>query len=154
MTSPAPTATVADDPRSSPTAPTAVTSHDDTDDARRLAAALARWYAETLAGRRDARPLRDLFTPAVMQRVRCAVLREAARRAAGAPGQAAVVTVRSVRVQRHGDRYEVVVTVDDGTRATAVAATLHRRGEGWLVSDLARPEDRLPALPTPWLSPT
>jgi hypothetical protein len=120
-------------------------------EAERLAAALARWYVEALAGRRDVRPLRDLLTPAVTQRVRCAVLREAARRHAGSPTQRAVVTVRTVRVQRLGERHEATVVVDDGQRATAVAATLHRRGEAWLVSDLARPEDGLPALPSPWL---
>lgn len=131
--------------RTRPTAPTPTVA-----EASRLAGSLARWYSETLAGRRDVRPLQDLLTPAVTQRVRCAVLREAARRHAGSATQSAVVSVRSVTVQQHGARFEAVVVVDDGTRATAVACSLVARDTGWLVTEIARPDDRLPALRAPW----
>lgn len=134
------------DPRAA-AGPAAVTGPD------RLARALARWYVEALAGRRDARALRDLLTPAVAQRVRCAMLREAARRQAGRGTQSAVVEVRACHVRATGARHEATVVVDDGTRATAVVATMHRRGHGWVVSELARPEDGLPPLRPPWLAP-
>ncbi|MFT4745118.1 MAG: hypothetical protein ACI9AD_000967 [Nitriliruptoraceae bacterium] len=120
-------------------------------EAERLAGALAGWYAETLAGRRDVRQLRELLTPTVEHRVLGAVLRERARLRLGARRTPASVTVRRVIMQAVSDRYEAVVVIDDGVRCTAVTAVLHPGAAGWIVSELARPEDHVPALAPPVL---
>ncbi len=132
-----------------PTAPAALSEPERALEAERLAGALARWYAETLAGRRDVRQLRALLTPRVEHRVLGAVLRERARVRLGSPSTTASVTVRRTLVHAVGDRYEAVVMVDDGTRVHAVAAVLHAGAKGWTVSELARPEDGVPALTPP-----
>ena len=118
----------------------------------RLATMLARWYVEAIAGRRDTRALRDLLTPVVEHRVRGVVMREAARRRMGSPSASPVVSVRRCRVDEVGDRWEATVLLDDGDHVSAVATTLHHDGQRWLVSELARPEDRLPGLRPPFLA--
>ncbi len=62
-----------------------------------------------------------------------------------------MLEVRRVVVREAVDHYEALALVDDGTRTVAVAAVLHATDAGWRVSDLARPDDGVPALPVPLL---
>ena len=119
--------------------------------AERLADALGRWYLDALAGRVEVRQLRRLLTPTAEHRVLAAVLRARAAHRLGGPRPGTVLDVRRVVVQPAGDRFEAVALVDDGVRTTAVAAVLHPTTDGWRVSDLARPDDGVPALPAPLL---
>lgn len=69
----------------------------------------------------------------------------------GARRPSTVLDVRRVVVHEAGDRYEALALVDDGVRTVAVVAVLHPTRRGWLISDLARPDDGVPALPPPLL---
>lgn len=119
------------------------------DDVARLAAALGRWYWEVLDGRRDARQLRPLLTTACMQRVRSAVTARHRERLAGRVDALGSPEVRRTTTCWVDDVCEAVVVVRRGPRTTAVAITIQRTPTGLRVVDLARPEGRLTALPTP-----
>lgn len=119
--------------------------------AERLAAFLGRWYVDAQAGRVEVRQLRRLLTPTAEQRVLASVLRARARHRLGARRPGTVLAVRRVVVATCGDRFEVLALVDDGVRTVPVVAVLHPTRRGWLVSELARPDDGLPALPPPLL---
>ena len=119
--------------------------------AERLAAFLGRWYVDAQAGRVEVRRLRRLLTPTAEQRVLASVLRARARRRRGAWSPGTLLQVRRVVVSRRGTRFEALALVDDGVRTVAVVAVLHPTARGWLVSELARPDDGLPALRPPVL---
>lgn len=119
--------------------------------AERLTAALGRWYLDAQAGRVEVRQLRPLLTPTAEQRVMASVLRARARQQLGARRPRTTLEVRRVIVREAGEHYEALALVDDGVRTVAVAAVLHATDDGWRVSDLARPDDGLPALPPPLL---
>lgn len=117
--------------------------------AERLAELLGRWYLDAQAGRVEVRQLRKLLTPTAEHRVLASVLRARARHRMGAARPRTVLDVRRVVVRRAGDHYEALALVDDGRRTVAVAAVLHPTEAGWRVSELARPDDGVPALPVP-----
>lgn len=117
--------------------------------AERLAGALGRWYIDAQAGRVEVRQLRRLLTPTAEQRVMASVLRARARHRLGVRRPGTRLTVRRVLVSRRADHYEALALVDDGIRTVPVVAVLHPTRSGWRVSELARPDDGLPALPTP-----
>lgn len=117
--------------------------------ARRLTAALGRWYLDAQAGRTDVRQARALLTPRAEQRVTVSVLRAHARHREGGWRPGTRLDVRRVLVHAAGDHYEGLVLLDDGVRTVAVTAVLHATDKGWLVSDLARPDDGLPPIPVP-----
>lgn len=119
--------------------------------AKRLAAALGRWYLDAQAGRVEVRQLRQLLTPTAEQRVLAAVLRARARQRLGERRPRTGIAVRRVVVRDAGDHYEALALVDDGVRTVAVVAVLHPTDDGWRISELARPDDGLPALPPPLL---
>lgn len=119
--------------------------------AERLAAAVGRWYLDAQAGRVEVRQLRCLLTPTAEHRVRAGVLRARARHRMGAARPGTLLDVRRVVVREAGDHYEALALIDDGTRTLAVAAVLHPTTTGWMISDLARPDDGVPALPPPLL---
>ena len=119
--------------------------------AERLTAAVGRWYLDAQAGRVEVRQLRPLLTPTAEQRVRAAVLRTRARHRMGVDRPGTLLDVRRVVVREAGDHYEALALVDDGVRTVAVTAVLHPTESGWMISDLARPDDGLPALPPPLL---
>ena len=119
--------------------------------AERLAGFLGRWYLDAQGGRVEVRQLRRLLTPTAEQRVLASVLRARARHRHGARRPGTVLTVRRVVVAACGDRFEALALVDDGVRTVPVVAVLHPTRRGWLVSELARPDDGLPALPPPVL---
>lgn len=119
--------------------------------AERLAAALGRWYLDAQAGRVEVRQLRPLLTPTAEQRVLASVLRARARQRMGAARPRTTLEVRRVVVREVGDHYEALALIDDGVRTVAVAAVLHATDTGWRVSDVARPDDGVPALPVPLL---
>lgn len=119
--------------------------------AERLTAWLGRWYVDAQAGRVEVRRLRRLLTPTAEQRVMAAVLRARSRHRAGAARPATRLEVRRVVVRTAGDHFEALALVDDGVRTVAVVAVLHATSTGWRVSELLRPDDGLPALPTPVL---
>lgn len=119
--------------------------------AERLAAALGRWYLDAQAGRVEVKQLRQLLTPTAEQRVMASVLRARARQRLGADRPRTMLEVRRVVVREAGDHYEALALVDDGVRTVAVAAVLHATDSGWRISDLARPDDGVPALPPPLL---
>jgi len=95
------------------------------------------------------RQLRRLLTPTAEQRVLGSVLRARARHRLGDTRPATGLRVRRVIVREAGDHYEALALVDDGSRTLPVAAVLHPTRRGWVVSDLARPDDGLPAMPVP-----
>ena len=117
--------------------------------AERLAAALGRWYVDAQAGRVEVRQLRRLLTPTAEQRVMASVLRARARHRLGGRRPGTRLTVRRVVVAARSDHYEALALVDDGVRTVPVVAVLHPTTTGWRVSELARPDDGLPAVPTP-----
>lgn len=117
--------------------------------ARRLTAAIGRWYLDAQAGRTDVRQARALLTPRAEQRVAVSVLRAHARHREGGWRPGTRIEVRRVLVHAAGDHYEGLVLLDDGVRTVAVTAVLHATDTGWVVSDLARPDDGLPAIPVP-----
>jgi len=117
--------------------------------AERLAAALGRWYLDAQAGRVEVRQLRRLLTPTAEQRVLSSVLRARERHRLGDTRPATGLRVRRVIVREAGDHYEALALIDDGRRTLPVAAVLHPTSHGWVVSDLARPDDGLPAMPVP-----
>lgn len=119
--------------------------------AERLAAALGRWYLDAQAGRVEVKQLRHLLTPTAEHRVMASVLRARARQRLGADRPRTMLEVRRVVVRAAGDHFEALALVDDGVRTVAVAAVLHATDSGWRVSDLARPDDGVPALPVPLL---
>lgn len=137
--------------RSRPEVPSALTPTEQRQAAERLAGALGRWYLDALAGRVEVRQLRRLLTPTAEHRVVASVLRARAAHRLGASRPGTFLDVRRVVVQPAGDHYEAVALVDDGVRTLAVAAVLHPTDDGWRVSDLARPDDGVPALPAPVL---
>lgn len=119
--------------------------------AERLAAAVGRWYLDAQAGRVEVRQLRALLTPTAEHRVRASVLRAMARYRLGAERPGTLLEVRRVVVREAGDHYEALALVSDQVRTVAVAAVLHPTRDGWMISDLARPDDGVPALPPPLL---
>ena len=119
--------------------------------AERLTAAVGRWYLDAQAGRVEVRQLRPLLTPTAEHRVRAAVLRARARHRMGAMPPGTLLRVRRVVVRDAGDHYEALALVEDGVRTVGVAAVLHPTRRGWKISDLARPDDGVPALPPPLL---
>lgn len=119
--------------------------------AERLAGFLGRWYVDAQAGRVEVRRLRRLLTPTAEHRVMASVLRARARHRRGGWSPGARLTVRRVLVTRLGEHFEALALVDDGTRTVPVVAVLHATDDGWRVSDLARPDDGLPALAPPLL---
>lgn len=112
---------------------------------------MGRWYLDAQAGRVEVRQLRPLLTPTAEQRVRAAVLRARARHRMGAERPGTLLEVRRVVVREAGDHYEALALVHDQVRTVAVAAVLHPTSTGWMISDLARPDDGVPALPVPLL---
>lgn len=119
--------------------------------AERLAAALGRWYLDAQAGRVGVRQLRPLLTPTAEHRVVASVLRARARQRMGAARPRTTLEVRRVVVREASDHYEALALIDDGVRTVAVTAVLHATEAGWRISDLARPDDGIPALPVPLL---
>lgn len=95
-------------------------------------------FVEIEAGRRPRSQLAPLMTPMLYARLADVWVR------GGAPA-----TVLSVRIAGRGPRRcDVVAVVRRGVRCTAIALELvHHRRRGWLVSDVARPEQG--ALPPP-----
>lgn len=129
--------------------PTDLSSRQQRAAAERLASALGRWYVDAQAGRVEVRQLRRLLTPKAEQRVLASVLRARARHRLGVRRPGTRLAVRRVVVSPRSDHYEALALVDDGTRTVPVVAVLHATRSGWRVSELARPDDGLPALPTP-----
>lgn len=134
-----------------PPPPTALPPHQQHAAAERLAAALGRWYVDAQAGRVEVRQLRRLLTPTAEHRVMAAVLRARARHRRGVRRPGTRLGVRRVVVRPRVGHYEALALVDDGFRTVPVAAVLHPTRRGWRVSELARPDDGLPALVTPVL---
>lgn len=119
--------------------------------AERLAGFLGRWYVDAQASRVEVRRLRRLLTPTAEHRVMASVLRARARHRRGGWSPGTRLTVRRVQVTRLGAHFEALALIDDGVRTIPVVAVLHPTDNGWRVSELARPDDGLPALPVPVL---
>lgn len=131
--------------------PALLPAHRQHQQAERLAAFLGRWYVDAQAGRVEVRRLRRLLTPTAEQRVMASVLRARARHRRGDWCPSTLLRVRRVVVMARGTHYEALALVDDGVRTVPVVAVLHATRRGWVVSELARPDDGLPALPPPVL---
>jgi hypothetical protein len=98
----------------------------------RLAAAFAALYCEVAGGRRPAAQLARLVTPHLYARLVAVT---------GCPGRPLAVVVRC-----HGSlvgraAYEAVCVVRRGPRFGALAFRLCRVRDGWLVDDIACPDD-------------
>ncbi len=131
--------------------PSRLTPDEQTAAAERLAGFLGRWYVDAQASRVEVRQLRRLLTPTAEHRVMASVLRARARHRRGGWSPGTRLTVRRVQVRRLGEHFEALALVDDGVRTVPVVAVLHPTDAGWRVSELARPDDGLPALATPVL---
>ncbi len=138
-------------PRGPRPRPSALDAEEQLAAAERLAGFLGRWYVDAQASRVEVRQLRRLLTPTAEHRVMAGVLRARARHRRGDWSPRTRLTVRRVLVTRLGDHYEALALVDDGVRTVPVVAVLHATDDGWRVSELARPDDGLPALPAPVL---
>jgi len=125
------------------------------EDADRLVPALARWYLEYLAGQRPLTQVDGLLTPAVSERLRARrVALCAARGGIPDPTVAGAHVVSTQLRWTSGSRCEALALVQRGRRTTALAITLQRLPDRWRVTDLAGPEDGVPALhATPVPSP-
>lgn len=109
--------------------------------------ALARWYLEYLAGHRTLDQVGGLITPAVAERMRRRRQVPTARdRRTPDPAIAATVVTGTALRWVSDTRCEAVVLVTREGRTTAIAMTLQRHPDRWRVTDLASPEDGVPAL--------
>lgn len=133
-------------PRSRPTAARRITRPTDPAEAERLVPALARWYLEYLAGHRGLEQLGDLVTPAVAARLRHRRGDARGSPTVPDPAVAATTVVRSTLRWPSDTRCEATVLVLRDGRTTAVAITLQRHPDRWRVTELASPEDGVPAL--------
>lgn len=116
------------------------------DEAERLVPALARWYLEFLAGHRTLEQLGDLITPAVSARLRRRQLDARGEPVIPDPRVAATTVVRAELRWTSDTRCEATVLVVRDGRTTALAITLQRHPDRWRVTELASPEDGVPAL--------
>lgn len=116
------------------------------DEAERIVPALARWYLEFLAGHRTLDQLGDLITPAVADRLRRRQLDTRGQPVVPDPGVAATTIVRAALRWTSDTRCEATVLVLRDGRTTALAITLQRHPDRWRVTELASPEDGMPAL--------
>lgn len=109
----------------------------------RMARAFTVLFLEIEAGLRPRRHVRRLMCPVLYARLSDVWIK---------PG-GEVARVLSLHGQRDAPGiYDVVATVDRGSRVTAVAFRLRRGAGGWSVEDLVRPEDGDlpdPAYPVP-----
>lgn len=112
----------------------------------RIVPALTRWYLEYLAGHRTLDQLGDLVTPAVAARLRQRLGDPRGGPAVPDPGIAATAVLRWTTRWTSATRCEATVLVDRDGRTTALAITLQRHPDRWRVTDLASPEDGVPAL--------
>lgn len=110
-------------------------------DPERFAHAVARVFLEVEAGRRPLRQLGPVLAPALQAR-----LAVAARRPGPGPTLDAVVAVRSSRP--HPDACDAAVVVRRGERVGVLVVRLEWHNAAWRVVELARPEDRTPAVAT------
>lgn len=118
----------------------ALIDHPRTPDPARLAALLARAWAEVRSGARPLAQLAPHATPAVLRR-----LRVAARR----PLPQGPVRVLRVRVDTPAhDVREVAVVLQHPGRICAVVVRLERHRGRWRVVELCSPDDGLPTLRT------
>lgn len=104
----------------------------------RLARTVALAFLEVEAGCRPFAQLAPLLAPALRYRLEPIV-----RRGGTAPTVESVVAVRSSCPDPH--RCDAAVVVRRGGRVGAVVVSLERRGSGWRIVDLGRPEDHQPA---------
>lgn len=117
------------------------------DEADRLVPALVRWYLEYLAGRRTIEQIAPLLTPAVEARLRARrTPRPGTTRATPDPSIAATEVTRTSLRWTSPTRCEATTLVTRDGRTTALAITLQRLPDRWRVTDLASPEDGVPAL--------
>jgi hypothetical protein len=110
---------------------TAGTAPDDDDSLAALATGLARLFCEVEAGLRPRRHLEALMDPWLVARLADHLVRP------GPPRR--VVRVRGMLVA--AGRYEATVALDGRGQVGALAVRIERRGAGWCVVDLGRPED-------------
>jgi hypothetical protein len=111
-----------------------------TPDPDRLAALLARAWAEIRSGARPAAQLAPHATPAVIRRLRACARRPLPR------GPVRVLRIRSDRPS--ADACEVAVVLQHPARICAVVVRLERHRGRWRVVELTSPDDGLPALRT------
>ncbi|MDP8961322.1 MAG: Rv3235 family protein [Actinomycetota bacterium] len=108
-------------------------------DPERFAHAVARVFLEVEVGRRPLHQLSPVLAPALQAR-----LAVAAHRPGPGPTLDAVVAVRSSRP--HPDACDAAVVVRRGERVGVLVVRLERHRAAWRVVELARPEDRTPAV--------
>lgn len=117
------------------------------EEAEIIVPALARWYLEYLAGHRTLEQVAGLVTPAVAARLeRRRLAARSPRQRTPDPGIAAAVVRRVALRWMSSTRCEALVLVARDGRTTALAITLQRHPERWRVTELASPEDGVPAL--------